>query len=150
MPLHRVQHLPLRPALEHLGDKAAAIGQHAEREIQRHLGQRHDANVIGRAMPGGVRRHVGQNQIDAAAKQAREPVRHCRIGEIALQQRGTRHRIDGQQIDPDHARGAALDRNLRPAARRRAEIEHRHARADQAEAVIQFDQLEGRARTPAL
>ena len=73
---------------------------------------------------------------------------------IGAQDRSARNRCGLREIDPDDgaAPGAssdALDGDLRPAARRTAELDHPAARQQQPETVVQFDQFEGRARAVA-
>ena len=83
------------------------------------LGQRHDAQMVGRGVPGGVGRHVGQHEVGLAAQQRRSRPA-CRIGEVALQEVGAGDRIDRQQVDADHragARAAPPPGSSRPARR---------------------------------
>ena len=68
-----------RAALEHLADKGAAGLERIFRHLQRDLDQRRGAHMIGVAMAGGGRGHVGQHQIGGTAQrlfQHRGRVRH--------------------------------------------------------------------------
>jgi hypothetical protein len=60
--------------------------------------------------------------------------------------------IHWQQVKRDKAAAGrhALRGNLRPAAGRRTEIDHRHAGLQQVVLVVDFAELEGGARAPAL
>ena len=60
---------------------------------------------------------------------------------IGAQDRGACNRRGLREIHPDDnaARADALDGDLRPAARRTAEIDHPAARQQQPETVVQFD-----------
>ena len=55
-------------ALEHLADEGAAGPQRILRHLQRDLDQGGGADMIGGAMAGGGRGHVGQHQIGGAAQ----------------------------------------------------------------------------------
>ena len=88
--LQRLQERALAAALEHLGDEAAARRQGLQRRVERELGQRHDAQVVGRAVPGGVGRHVGQHQVGGAAERRQRRRLHRLVPEVALDDRGAR------------------------------------------------------------
>ena len=92
----RVEHLPLRAALEHLGDEGAAGRQH--------LAARNRSAISASAMmrrwsvalcPVVFGRHVGQHEVGLAAQQ-RAPAASgiVRVGEVALHERGAGHRVD--------------------------------------------------------
>ena len=110
--------------MEHLGDEAAALGEHLQGEVERQLGQGDDAQMIGRGMAGRVRCHVGEHEVSGTAHQRAQPCREIRIVEVALDDAGAGHRLDRQQIHPDHLGGTTLHRHLCPAAGRGAEIDH--------------------------
>jgi hypothetical protein len=73
-----------------------------------------------------------------------------RIGEIRLDQDRAGDRINRQQVHADHRRRPLFQRHLHPAARRTAQVDDPAARPDQAQLLVHLDQLEGRARAPAL
>ena len=58
--LQHIQYLLFRSALKHFRDEGPPGRQDLKGEIQRHLRQRYDPDVIGRGMTGGIGRHVGQ------------------------------------------------------------------------------------------
>src|ERR1700689_2442218 len=54
--LERGKQRRLCAALQYLAEERAALGQHFASEPRRRLGERHDAQVIGLPMAGGIRR----------------------------------------------------------------------------------------------
>src|SRR6185312_12302267 len=58
-------------------------------------------------------------------------------------------RIDRDEVDTHDLGGVSLVHDLRPAAGRRAQINDALAALDEVKLVVEFDQLEGRARAPA-
>ncbi len=148
--LQALEHPPLRPALEQLADEPATLGQDRLGDLQRQLRQRHDADVIGRRMSGGIRRHVGQHEVGLAAQQLQQRRLTRWVHDVALDQRRARDRFDRQQVDSHHARRAALQRHLSPTPGRRPQIQHQPTLADQMIALVQLDQLERGPRAPTL
>ena len=141
----------LGAALEDLGDEAAARRQDPHGEVQRQLGQRHDAQVVGGVVPGGVRRHVGQHQVGLAGQRRQHRLLRRGVLEIPLQHDGAGDRVHRQQVERhDPAAGRdAFQRHLGPAARRGAEVDHPGARLQQPDLVVDLEQLEGGARAVA-
>ena len=76
----------LGAALQHLGKEAAAGREHLTGELGGCLHQRHDLQLVGLAMAGGIRRHVGEHHIGRSAEHRLQPLRRGRIEEIKLQQ----------------------------------------------------------------
>ena len=148
--LQRVQHRPLRPALEHFRHERSVRRQNVACERRRQFRECHDPHMVGRRMPGRVRGHVGQHEVGFAAEGQRQPLRHIRIVEIAQDQRRAGDRIDRQQINAHHRARATPDRDLSPAARRCTEIKNPGVAVEKLEPVIQFQQLERRPRPPTL
>ena len=66
--------------------KRAAGLEHLAREFRRRLDQRHDLQMVGRAMAGGVRRHVGEHHVGRTAEHRLEPVGRLGIEEIELRE----------------------------------------------------------------
>ena len=101
-------------------------------------------------MPGGVRRHVGQHEVCLARRAAppAAPAWRDRRSRLAGTWRPAADRPAAGRATT--SAGAARDRDLAPAAGRRAEIDHARATPQQMESLIQLDQLERRARPPAL
>ena len=58
----------LGAALQDLRDERAVGREHFLGEFRRRLDQRHDLQVIGLAVAGRIRRHVGEHHIGAAAE----------------------------------------------------------------------------------
>jgi hypothetical protein len=70
------------------------------------------------------------------------------VVEVLRQHRSAYDRLDRREVYAHHHGRAALgvhalDRNLRPAARRRAEIDHPPAVLEEVELVVELQQLEG-------
>ena len=107
--------------------------------------------MIGGAMAGGGRGHVGQHQIGLAAQRLFQHLRHAFVHKIALEDFDPGDRLHRQNVGGDDLAAAAkpLRGDLAPAARRRAEIEHQRAGPQQMEFAVEFFQLERRARTVA-
>ena len=149
------QQVGIRAALEHLCDKRAARPQHIGGKGRRGFDETDDAELVGLAMACRIGRHVGEHDIRASIHHRDQLVRRIGIEKIEL---GERHADDLghlQKIDGDHPaltlNGAdALRRDLAPAARRRAEIDHRQAGFKEPVLVVHLDQLVGGARPPAV
>ena len=119
----------LGAALEHLGDERAARRQHADREVGGELDELHDADVVGGAMAGRRRRHVGQHEVGlVAAERGDQRLRRVLVVEVLLEQDHAGDRVHVEIVDADDQRmllGRADDRrrDLAPAARRGAEVD---------------------------
>ena len=150
--LERRKQRRLGAALDHLGEKRAAVFQHPAGELRCGLDQRHDLQMIGRTMTGGVGGHVGQHQVGRAAEHRLELVRRIGVEKVDLREFSAGNRIHRQDVDADDAsaRADALDRDLAPAAGRGAQIDHARAALQHVMLVIDLGQLERRARTKAL
>ncbi len=133
------------PSLKDLGDKYSAGFKYLFGNCKRRLGQRHDPQMIGSRMPGSRRRHVTQDDIRAAAKRVLDHVDGAWFGQIGPQNRRTRDRRGLGEIDPNHAasRSDARDSDLRPAARRAAEIDDVAAGSQHMKTVVELDQFKG-------
>jgi hypothetical protein len=137
-------------ALEILRHEMPAGLQGADGEVGGDLNQGDDLEVIGLSVADGVVGHVGQDEVGRAPQKLHHLPVDAGMGEVRLDQGGPRDRLDRQQVDADHRGGAPLDRHLGPAARRGAEVDDPAALADQVKAVVDLEQLEGRAAAPAL
>jgi len=94
--------------------------------------QTQDAQLVGLAVAGGVRRHVGQHHVGAAADHLQQLGWRILGQKIELREADARYLRHFQQIDRDHlalaiGRADALGRDLAPAAGRGAEVDHREA-----------------------
>ena len=136
-------------ALQNLAQKRTALGQHLAGEFDRRLRKRHDAQMVGRPMAGGVRRHIGEDDVGIAAEHFFETIRRGVVEKVEFEEFDPGHRLEFENIERDHPPlGAdALERNLAPAAGRRAEIDHAGAFLEQMIFVVDFGELIGRART---
>ena len=76
------------------------------------LGQRDDAQMVGRGMAGRGRRHVAEHEIGRAAERLADLAGGGGVGEIALQHRRAGDRVGRVQVDADD--GAAPVRPARP------------------------------------
>ena len=109
------------------------------------LGQRHDAQVVGGVMAGGVGRHVGEDQVGGAAEALEDEADVGVLGDVALEELGAGDRRDGEEVDADHLGGTAFEGDLGPAAGGGAEVEDAHAGLEEVAAVVELDELEGGA-----
>ena len=117
------------PALEDLGDEVAARLQHARGEVRRGLAESGGAEVVGLAMAGGRRRHVGEHDV------GRWPPSAARIASGASSSRKSFRStitpgsgvhvevVDGDDPRIGLGRAHPLGGDLRPAARRGAEVD---------------------------
>ena len=88
----------LGAALEHLGDKGAARRQHGLRaKAKAVLGQRDDAQMVGRGVAGRRRRHVAQHEIGRAAERRADRRQRLGVEEIAAAAGSRRARIGRQR-----------------------------------------------------
>ena len=106
-------------------------------------------------MAGGVGGHVGDDRVRLPAEHGFQAIRRVLLQKIHHCEFDARDVLDLQQVDADDAPLTLfgfhfLRRDLRPAAGRRAEVEHAHAGLQQVIAIVHLDQLVGRARAPAL
>ena len=149
--LERREQARLGAALQHLAEERAVRGERLAREIGRGFSKRHDPEMIGRAMAGRVRRHVGEHDIGRPAEQGLDLVARTRIEKIAPDEVDTGDRCHLQTIGGDNSlplplRAAdAPRRDLAPAAGRGAEIDHPRAGLEQMLLVVDLDELEGGA-----
>src|ERR1051326_5616151 len=148
------EEVALGAALEDFRDKGAAWAQHGRCKSKGLLGQRDDAQMVGRGMAGRGRRHVAQDEIGGAAERRPDALGRGGVAEIALEQGRARDRVGCQQIDADH-RAAVLagadpgGSDLGPAARGAAEIDNAHPGPQQMKPLVELDQLKRGARAIA-
>ncbi len=114
-----------------------------------------DAQMIGLLVAGGIGRHVGNHPVGGPAQLFLQLVRRVGVEKILGEKFDARDRLDVENIDTDHCapplrRAGPFRRDLRPAARRRAEIGDLLARPQKAIFVVDFQELEGGARTKTL
>ena len=96
---------------------------------------------------------IGQHKIDTLTFQPRfQLVQHRFLAKIALQEVHPGDALHGQDVQRNHLAAVAqpVAHQLRPAARRRAEVDHGDARLQQAVTLDQFFQFVHRTRTQAL
>src|SRR5262249_57052378 len=97
--------------------------------------------------------HVGDYKVDfPALERLLEPTKHGFLAEIALDDRNARDRRYLEQVERDHLPRAAdaLRQHLRPASRRRTEIDHRLPDQREAFAPHDLERPEPRPRAAAL
>lgn len=153
-PLQRGEQRALGAALEYFCDEGPAGLEDLGRNRERGLGERDNSQMVGRGMAGRRRRHVAQNNIGEAPERLSDRRRDGRVVNIGAQNCGAGDRRGLGDVEPhdEAAPGAganALDGDLRPAARRTAEIDDAPAGQQQAETGIELDQLESGARAVA-
>ena len=61
------------------------------------LGKRHDAQMVGLPMAGGVGRHVGEDDVGLAVQHGLEPVRRGFVEEIELQELNAGDRVSSRE-----------------------------------------------------
>jgi len=98
---------------------------------------------------------MSESTMSGSPPRLRQPARRIRIEEVHFQHRGAGHSVHRQIVDADQMRRLqrrfrARGRHLAPAAGRRTEIDHAHARLQQMVFVVDLDQLVGGARAIAL
>ena len=116
-------------ALQHLAQEARRPGSTSRAKCGGRLGERHDAQMIGLAMAGRVRRHVGEHDVGLAAEHGLEPLRRGFVEEIELQELDAGDRLHVENVERDHAavRADALAPRFR-SSRRAPRRDRRHAR----------------------
>ncbi|GBR10740.1 hypothetical protein AA21952_3146 [Acetobacter oeni LMG 21952] len=101
-------------------------------------------------MTCGVWRHIRENEIGFAAQHFYQASGQLGIGKITFDNLSSGHFIDWQEIDADYTGRATFNRNLGPAARSGAQVDHALPGSDQVKAIIEFDKFKGCTGTPAL
>ncbi len=149
-----VQKVIFRAALKHLGDENAARCKDFLGKQQGMFDQVDNTDMVGLAMAGGFGRHIGNHRINRPVKGLLDHVRGRWIKEIRLQTGRAGKPFPFKDIKTDDLATALfrpdhINRNLRPAARCRPKVDNAHARTQQVKLVVDFNQLEGRARTIA-
>src|SRR5262245_57780542 len=150
--------LAARPALQHLAQKGAAGGENVFGEIERGFHQDHDAQVIGRLVPGRRRMHVGEHGICLGAAQGRaDAIGRLRVGEVEPDLPHARDRLHRDNVngnDPPLPRHELhpLRGDLAPSPWRRAKIDHAHPGPQEMVLIVDLGELEGGAAAiaPAL
>ena len=140
----------LGAALQHLAEKRAAVGKRFAREVDCGFRERHDLEMVGPAVAGRIRRHVGEHDVGGSTEQGLDLLRRARIEKVALDEFDPRYRrhleaIDRHDLPPPLHAADALRRDLAPAAGRGAEIDHPRALLEQMVLVVDLDQFEGGA-----
>ena len=149
------QQFPFGAALKHLSDERAAGIEHVGGKGRGVFDEANDAQLIGLAMARRVGGHVGEHDIGAAAHHRQQFFRRAVGEEVELGEADARNFRHFQKIDRHHLALAvdgpdALGRDLAPAARRGAEVDHRDSEFEEAMLVVDLDQLVGRARAPSI
>ena len=150
---HAREQLAAGATLKHLSDeRRRRASSTSSRDIQRRLEQRNRAQMIGGAVARGRRRHVGEHDIGRAAKRLFQLRRRFGIEQIALQNGRRRRAVRSPECRrrrscrPRPTRFAATwlqPPGAAPRSSTRAPFFRKRI------LVIQFDQLERRARAPA-
>ena len=104
--------------------------------------------MIGLAMAGRVRRHVGEHDIGPAAERIDDPLPRVGREEVEPREGHARDRLDVEKVDGDHFalsrdRADPPGRIIRPAARGCAEIDDARPFPEQAVLVVDLDELIG-------
>jgi B12-binding domain/radical SAM domain protein len=140
-------------ALEHLRDEVRARLERLAHRVERKLEEVHAGRLVGGVDARDVGRDVRDDQVELGAVEPFEDLLdHDVFGEVALDEIDVGDPIHRQDVGREHAalRTDAAGRDLRPAARRGAEVHDPHAGFEQAIPLVQLDQLVGGARTIAV
>ena len=146
MLLERLDVLRIARTLEGLRDEDAVGLQVFQAEFEGELVQKERAGRVRRGDPREIRRHVAQHHVDlVSAENFGELVGDLLLAEVALQEGDAVDRVHRQNVHGDDAAvhlAVAADEtladDLRPAPRRRAEIDHGHAAAKKMFAVVKL------------
>ena len=152
--LEPVQERPFRPTTQDLGHEGAARLQHLSGEVVRRLGQSHDAQVIGLGITRGRSRHVAQYDIGGSLQQFGENLGRVVVVEILGQHGRPGDRLDRRQVDADDRPGGSpgfgpLDGDLGPPAGGGTKVDDACTRLQEAELIVDLQQLEGGTRPVA-
>jgi hypothetical protein len=135
-------------SLEHLGEERTADAQMRGREFLGQFHQMHRTRLIDGGHATHVGRHVRKHKIHGRAiKQVFQLFQHAVLAEVAVDELDAADTLHRQDVERDDASllTQALARDLRPPARRRAEVDDDHARLEQMVAIDQFFEFEDRA-----
>jgi hypothetical protein len=118
------------------------------------LDQGHGPEMVGRGVARCCRGHVAHHQVGRAGKGGAQALRRLRLAHVADEKVRPGEGLDRLQVDADHLTPGHLpsgprERDLGPAAGRRAQVEHQGATPDEAQLVVHLGQLEGGARPVA-
>ena len=120
------------PPCSTLQTKASARPQHFAGELRRRFRQRHDAQMVGLAVAGGIGRHVGKNHVGRSPPSIalrRSGAAASRKSSLTKFDAGNRFHVENIERDDAATFADAARGHFAPAARRRAEIDDTRARA---------------------
>ncbi len=140
-------------ALKYLDQEITTRTQHAARQIERQLAEEHRARLIRRPHPTHIGGHIRNHKVDGIIPDGLEDLSEDLVFcEIALNEGYVGDAVHRQNVRCDQPTLVADDPtgDLRPATRRRTEVDHRHARAQDAILLLDFQQLVAGARTVAV
>ncbi len=139
------------PPCSTLQTKDAAFGQHLAGELGCGFRQRHDPQVIGLAVAGGIRRHIGKHHVNFAAEHGLQLLRRRFVEKVELEEFDVHDRLHVENIERDDAavRTDAPHGDLAPAAGRSAQIDNARARFEHMIFVVDFGELIGGAGAKA-
>ena len=86
---------------EQVDGEEAARRQYFARKFNSEFGERHDLEMIGLLVSGGVGRHVRKHAVSAAAEHRFQAVRSVRVVEIHHGELDAGDRLDVEEIDAD-------------------------------------------------
>ncbi len=150
--LHRPLELRESTTLERFDDQIAAGLQPLRGKFERQLAQMHGARLIGGLDTGEIGGQIRNHKVELAPVERRLD-RGVPFGlpEVAADEYHAANRVHRQQVDGDDApaRAQLLVQHLRPASRRRSQVDDAHARPEQPVLLRELQQLERRARAVA-
>ncbi len=137
------------PGAQDFRNEISAVLQHTACELSRLLGKFLNAQSVRRPVPGGGSRHVAQYAIRQSAKLRRYISTDLQIPEVAPDNRCPGNWNNFVQVDANHGAAIAPNRNLTPSAWGATEIDDPKIRFENMNPILNFQKLEGRARSIA-
>ena len=147
LPLQLLKHGVLGPTAEYLGQKRPAGNEIPAGKIDRDLKEMRGAQMVSLFMTRCRRRQVRQDNIRfVSTERFHQSCRCVVIQKILFQEHRAAHMIHVQIVDPDdlwrvNRRFDSVDRNLTPAARCAAQVNHPVAGFQELVHVVDFAQF---------
>ncbi len=140
-------------ALEDLDQEIAARPQHTAGQVQRQFAEIHGARLVGGPHSTHIGGHIGNHKVyRMIADRLEDPREHRVLGEVALDEGDVGDAVHLEDVRSDQP-AAVADHpagDLRPPARRGAQVDHGHARTQDAVLLLDLQQLVAGARAIAI
>src|SRR5947208_9317752 len=140
------QELRISVSLEHLHKEGAPWAKRSDGEGQGGLPEVERPGDVHGPVPAELRGHVAHHDVRGPAEPLEERRLDLRIAEVTAQELDALQRDEGPEIYREHATGGtdSLPRDLRPSARRGAQVDHDVARLEQADPTVDLRQFDRR------